>query len=35
VVVRTLALAAGAETEADYAAWLEANTTLRRRKPLK
>ena len=27
VVVRTLALAAGADQESDYAAWLKANTT--------
>jgi len=32
VVVRTLALAAGAETEADYAAWLQAHAIPRRRK---
>ena len=32
VVVRTLALAAGAATEADYAAWLSANATSHRRK---
>jgi death-on-curing protein len=32
VVVRTLALAAGADTEADYAVWLKANATSRRRR---
>ena len=32
VVVRTLALAAGADTEADNAVWLKANATSRRRR---
>lgn len=32
VVLRTLALAAGADTEAGYAAWLNANAASRRRR---